>query len=73
MKVTRRILYQNHKSWQETKISIINVTLKKIPNSFQKKIMILGKWLLHPLNGVPSGFCYWQKLFLCSVLENQQK
>ena len=74
MKVTRRIQYQNHKSWQETKISIINITLKKkIPNSLQKKIMILGKRLLHPLNGVPSGFCYQQKRFLYSVLENQRK
>lgn len=46
MNVARRILYQNHKSRQETKISVINVIKvtfffkKVILNSLQKKIMI---------------------------------
>lgn len=44
--MARRILYQNHKSRQETKISVINVIKvtfffkKVILNSLQKKIMI---------------------------------
>lgn len=33
-------------------------------------MMILGKWLLHPLNGFPSGSCYRQKPFPHSVWGN---
>lgn len=56
MKVTGRILYQSHKSRQETKFSVVRVIevpfffFKGILNSLLNKRMILGKQLLHPLN-----------------------